>query len=143
MKLLALVSMLLVGALLAVGCGDDSSSDEPAPTKAAYIAEADDLCIASDDQLEVIVQDLPDSFEAPETQAAITDEIIPLYRDLIEDLRALTPPEGDEEATAAVYDALEQVIDEIEEDPSVADSGDAFDSPNALAEDYGFEICGD
>jgi hypothetical protein len=143
-KLLTFVALLSVTVLFAAGCGggDDSSSDEPAPTKAAYIADADAICEAGQSDFEAIVKDLPNDIEAPESQAAISDEIVPLYRDQIEQLRALTPPEGDEEATAGIYDAVEEAVDEVEEDPSALDEVATFEAANNLAIEYGLEVCG-
>jgi hypothetical protein len=143
-KLLTFVTLLSVTVLFAAGCGgdDDSSSDEPAPTKAAYIADADAICEAGQSDFEAIVKDLPNDIEAPESQAAISDEIVPLYRDQIEQLRALTPPEGDEEATARIYDAVEEAVDKVEEDPSALDEVVTFEEANTLATDYGLEVCG-
>jgi hypothetical protein len=143
-KLLASAALLFLSALFATGCGggDDSGSDEPAPTKAAYIVEADAICTAGLEDFEVIVEDLPNDIEAPESQAAISDEIVPLYRDQIEQLRALTPPEGDEDTTAAIYDAVEDGVDKVEQDPSALDEVATFEEANALAIDYGLEVCG-
>lgn len=140
----ALAASLLAAALFAAGCGggDDSSSDEPAPTKSAYITEGDAICTASQTEFEAIVKDLPNDVEAPESQAAITDEVVPLYRDQIEQLRALTPPEGDEEATTEIYDSVDQALDTIEADPSALDDAGTFEEANTLAIDYGFEACG-
>jgi len=143
-KLLTFVTLLSVTVLFAAGCGgdDDSSSDEPAPTKAAYIADADAICEAGQSDFEAIVKDLPNDIEAPESQAAISDEIVPLYRDQIEQLRALTPPEGDEEATARIYDAVEEAVDETEANPSALDEVATFEEANNLAIDYGLKVCG-
>jgi len=143
-KLLTLAALLSVAALFAAGCGgdDDSSSGEPAPTKAAYIVKADAICTAGQTDFEAIVQDLPGDIEAPESQAAIVDAIVPLYRDQIEQLRALTPPEGDEETTATIYDAVDEATDVIEENPSALGPDNLFDEANTLATDYGLQVCG-
>jgi hypothetical protein len=136
----ALAALLASSILVVAGCGGD---DEPsAPTKAEYIAEADAICRDGQAEFEAIVKDLPNSVDAPESQAAITDEIVPLYRDEIEQLRSLTPPEGDEETTAAIFDAVENGLDEVEADPSALDQAGTFEEANTLANDYGFEVCG-
>ncbi len=142
-KPLAVVALLSIGGLLAVGCGGgDSSSDEAAPDKATYVAEADAICAAGRSTIEAIVQDLPAEIEAPESQAAITDEIVPLYRDQVARLRALTPPEGDEEKVAAIYDAVDSAVDTAEADPKALGQADPFTEANRLAVEYGFEACG-
>jgi len=139
----ALAASLLAAAFFATGCGGgEDSSDEPAPTKSAYITEGDAICTARQTEFEAIVKDLHNDVEAPESQAAITDEVVPLYRYQIEQLRALTPPEGDEEATTEIYDSVDQALDTIEVDPSALDDAGTFEEANTLAVDYGFEACG-
>ena len=142
-RLLAVAALLSIGGLLAAGCGgDDSSSDEPAPDKVTYVAEADEICAAGRSSIEAIVQGLPAEIEAPESQTAITDEIVPLYRDKVAQLRALTPPEGDEGTVAAIYDAVDEAVDVAEEDLRALGRNDPFDEANMLAAEYGFEACG-
>lgn len=143
-KLLSIAALLTVAGLFAAGCGgdNDSSSSDPAPTKAAYIVKADAICAADQSDFEAIVQDLPGDIEAPESQTAITEEIVPLFRDQIEQLRALTPPDGDEETTAAIYDAVDEATNLVEENPSALDQADLFDEADTLATDYGLKVCG-
>jgi len=143
-KLLSLLIALFATTALVAACGgdDDSSSDEPAPTKAAYIEEADAICAADQAEFEEITTDLPNDIEAEESQAAITDEILPLYRDQVEALRAITPPEGDEDATSAIYDSVDTALDAIEEDPSALGDQATFEEANTLATDYGLKVCG-
>ncbi|MDQ2700779.1 MAG: hypothetical protein M3Y23_05560 [Actinomycetota bacterium] len=144
-RLLTLLAALLsAGALVAAGCGgdDDSSSDEPAPTQAAYIEEADAICAEDQTELQEITADLPNDIEAPESQAAISDEILPLYQDQVGELRDITPPEGDEDTTAAIYDSVEEALAKIEEDPSALGDAATFEEANTLATDYGLTVCG-
>ncbi len=143
MRLLTFAALIFVGGLLATGCGgDDSSSDEPAPSKAAYVADADEICATGRSTIEEIVQGLPADIQAAESQTAITEEIVPLYRDQVAELRALTPPEGDEEKVAAIYDAVDEAVDTAEADPTSLGRSDPFTEADGLAADYGFEACG-
>ena len=141
-KLLSLLVALFATTALVAACGGDDSSDEPAPTKAAYIEEADAVCASDQSEFEEIVADLPNDIEAEESQTAITDEIVPLYRDQVEELRAITPPEGDEDTTAAIYDAVDSALDAIDEDPSALGDASTFEEANNLATEYGLEVCG-
>jgi hypothetical protein len=140
----ASVALASAAVLFGAGCGgnDDSASSEPAPTKSAYITEGDAICSADQVKFEAIVKDLPNDVEAPESQKAITDEIVPLLRNQVEQLRDLTPPEGDEAATAEIYDEVDQALNKVEQDPSALDSASTFEKANNLATDYGFEVCG-
>ena len=143
-KLLSLLVALFATTALVAACGgdDDSSSDEPAPTKAAYITEADGVCESDQAEFEEIVAELPNDIEAEESQTGISDEVLPLYQDQLEELRAITPPEGDEDTTAAIYDAVDEALSKIEEDPSALGDSATFEEANTLATDYGLTVCG-
>lgn len=142
-KLLSLAAMFAVTTLVAAGCGgDDSSSDEPAPTKTAYITDADAICQADQAKLEAIADELPNDINAPESQAAISDEILPIYQDQLTALRELTPPEGDEEATAGIYDALDEALQKLDADPKALAEPETYQEANELAVEYGLEVCG-
>ena len=63
-----------------------------------------------------------------EIRAFGTDVVIPRLREQLADLRALTPPAGDERSVAAVYDIAETGIDELEADPArFTDEGRSLD----------------
>ncbi|MBK5233434.1 MAG: hypothetical protein JJE13_10695 [Thermoleophilia bacterium] len=143
-RFLTLAALIAATALVAVGCGgsDDSSSDEEAPTKAAYVKEADGICTSTLSDFETLTKALPDDIEAPESQAAITDEIVPLYQDELTQLRDLTPPEGDEDTTAAIYDSVDEALQAVEDDPSALGEVDTFADANKKAEEYGLTVCG-
>ena len=139
----ALAASLLAAAFFATGCGGgEDSSDEPAPTKSAYITEGDAICTASQTEFEAIVKDLPNDVEAPESQAAITDEVVPLYWDPTERLRGVLFFFFNDTATTEIYDSVDQALDTIEVDPSALDDAGTFEEANTLAVDYGFEACG-
>ena len=139
----ALAASLLAAAFFATGCGGgEDSSDEPAPTKSAYITEGDAICTASQTEFEAIVKDLPNDVEAPGSQAAITDGVVPLYWDQVGQLRASPSFFFNDTATTEIYDSVDQALDTIEVDPSALDDAGTFEEANTLAVDYGFEACG-
>jgi len=144
-KLLSLLVALFATTALVAACGgdDDSSSDEPAPTKAAYITEADGICSDGSTTIQDIQADLPSQdINDPAVQEIITNEVLPVYDEQLNSLRDLTPPEGDEEATAAIYDALESALQAVEDDPAAIGEASAFQEANTLAADYGLTVCG-
>ncbi len=65
------------------------------------------------------------------------ETLLPRNRELVEDLRALTPPEGDEETLDEIYDAVEEGNDALAADPST----DAYIEADELATNYGFIVC--
>ncbi|MGK2954451.1 MAG: hypothetical protein ACSLFI_02105 [Solirubrobacterales bacterium] len=141
-RFLSLAAILAASAFVAIGCGgsDDSSAD--APTKTAYITEADDICSATLTDIEAVAKELPNDIESPEVQAAITDEILPMYQEELTELRALTPPEGEEETTASIYDAVEEALQKVEDDPSTIGDEEVFGDANQQAQDFGLKVCG-
>jgi hypothetical protein len=143
MKKIGLFALLLaLGSFAIAGCGGDDESD--APTKAEYITQADEICQRGDDDLEVVIEEtFGDQNPSQEQIVQFTeDEVIPNIESQLEDLRALTPPEGEEENVAAIYDALEQGLEELKQDPGTQDQPESIAEANRLAEEFGFEVCG-
>lgn len=129
--------------------GDSTAAKEGKPlAKSVYISRADQIC--AEGTLE-IAQESQERFEAePESTAEVeefsTEVVAPALAEQVRELRALAPPEGDEEEVDAIYDAVEDGIRQLEKRPEIilqADVGGAFDQANRLAQAYGFEQCGE
>ena len=60
----------------------------------------------------------------------------------LDDLRALTPPEADADSPDDIYNALEDSISTLKDDPAQSTSSDAFKEANDLANAYGMTECG-
>ena len=78
--------------------------------KAGYVVKAEELCQDASSQLD----DLPEA-TTPQAEARVIDSGVRILEKLVSDLRALTPPPGDEETLNAYYDAQQQVIDKAKE----------------------------
>lgn len=132
-----------------VACGSsddsgDSSSDETL-TKTELIAQADELCSKFDQEVLDSLNEsgLNNQSSRADVAAYVSDTIVPLYRDQIEELRALTPPEEDAEAYNNIVDTLETELDAVEENPESAVTDDsAFEGATAAAKEFGLETCG-
>jgi hypothetical protein len=147
-RLLALLGVLAV--TVAVGCGDDEeSTTEAAPTKEEFIAEADDICAAGDEEIsqaeqEIIGQGRPTRQEQEEF---LTGTVVPSIQDQIDGIRGLTPPEGDEQQISEFLDSAQSALDEVEQNPELIFQGeegtptDPFAETARLGEQYGFEVC--
>jgi hypothetical protein len=160
----------LAAGLIAAGCGGDDDETTTAATtpetgatgatgaaggeplsKQEFIAQADEICREGDRQIdqeaEEFFGDLEQDPGAAELEEFATATVIPNIQQQIDDLRSLTPPEGDEDEVSAILDAAQEGVDEIEADPAILDegpdAGGAFAEANRLAQGYGLKECGD
>lgn len=161
---LALVAVLALAAVVA-GCGgggsstsspttgSDSSSNGSggeAPTKSAFIKEADKVCGEAEDELVEEVKDfakengIPIEKEEPNKaqQAELFQAVVlPNIARQAEELAALTPPEGDEATIEDLTDTLAEEVAEAEEE-SGAPADDTLAGATKKARAYGFKVCG-
>ncbi len=141
---------VLAMSLGVVACGSsddsgDSSTSEDALTKTELITQADELCAKFDGEVATSFEDAGLNQQSTEEDFAayVSDTIVPLYRDQIEELRALTPDEESAEDYNAIVDALEIELDAVEENPETALSDDTpFPNSTAAAKEFGLEVCG-
>jgi hypothetical protein len=165
-KPLTLLTVAALGlAMLGAGCGGDddettvatgttgatgatgAAGGEPL-SKQEFIKQADAICAKGDDEINregnQAFQGEPPSTEEQEQFA--TDTVIPNIQNQVDQIRTLTPPEGDEDEVNAILDAAQEGIDKLEEDPSLIAEGGAaggtFEEANRLAQDYGLRDCG-
>ncbi len=142
--LAVLVPLVVLFSVFAIGCGSSDDSSDSAPTKAEYITQADAICKESGDELQATIKSTFGN-EQP-TDAEIVsfteDEIIPSLEGQLDDLRALTPPESDADSPDDIYNALEDSINTLKDDPAQSTSSDAFKEANDLANAYGMTECG-
>jgi hypothetical protein len=166
----ALLAALIAAGLIVTGCGDDDETTTAATTtaetgatgatgaaggeplsKQAFVRQADEICREGDRQIdqeaEEFFGDLEQDPGPAELEQFATDTVIPNIQQQIDDIRSLTPPEGDEDEISAILDAAQEGVDELEADPASLDegpdAGGAFAEANRLAHDYGLKECGD
>jgi hypothetical protein len=159
----ALLAALAI-VLVAAGCGGGGSSsggttgggstesetDGGAPTKTAFIKEADQVCGKAETELTKEVKafakeegiPLAGSEEPSEAQQTelFQQVILPNIGKQGEDLAALTPPAGDEATIEELTSTLEQEVTEAEEEGGLGE--EALAGATKLARAYGFKICG-
>jgi hypothetical protein len=155
----------------ASACGGDGGSvttdvDEIVPSKRDYIVKADTVCARQEQLIETEAEvglgiDANDFRVLPSGEIVFkpgrrpspqrierfgTEVVIPSLREQLADLRALTPPTGDEATVAAIYDAAEQGIEELAADPAQFNDQGAvrrsLTTARQLARRYGFFECG-
>jgi hypothetical protein len=155
-----IATITAIGALalvsLVTGCGGDDDGDDSQATQSSvpetltkreYLVEGDRIC--AEGTAEIASQALDRYGEAQPSLDQInefaTEIVAPVLHEQADALRDLPPPEGDEREVAAIYDAVDEGADALEEDPSLLaqpGTGGAFDEANRLARKYGFEQCG-
>ena len=140
------VAAIAVG-MLAAGCGgDDDETTTAAPSKQEFIKQADAICAKGDKELDQAGRETFGKGQPSkqEIEQFATDTLVPNIQGQIDGVRALTPPEGDDEEVSAFLDAAQQGVDKVEQDPSaIGQRGgpDPFAGTSKLAKQYGFEKC--
>lgn len=110
-----------LGALvLTTGCGDDNgSTGAGAPTKGEFVKQVEPLYQKFQDD----IQSAGDQFFSGPTKRSeadfVNEKLTPLLQGFLDDLGQLTPPEGDEQEVAAIIDAGEQALKEVQANPSL------------------------
>lgn len=166
---LALFALLAIAALVA-GCGggdsstsgssSDTTSTESsesgdsggaAPTKAAFIKEADEICSKADAELSEEITDFAEendiSIEGEEPPTE--DQEVEIFKSVMlpniaqqaEDIAALTPPEGDEETVEDITDTLTSEVEKAEGEDGIPDASTLEEASNK-AKAYGLKTCG-
>jgi hypothetical protein len=163
----------LTVALAASGCGGDGKGGEATtdidalvPSKRDYIVQGDTICRDSNQgiQTEAEARFKIDSADFTVTPAGKivfkpgtrpspaqierfgAEVIVPALRAQLGDLRALTPPQGDQATAAAIFNAAEAGVDRLEAGPSIFNDSAAVRRELARAQRlgrrYGFFDCG-
>jgi hypothetical protein len=174
---LAPVALLVLAALL-VGCGGSGSSSDttttesgstetesnsaasesdsgdsggPAPTKAAFIKEADTICGKADAVMTKEITKYAEEKEIPISEGEEPSEeqeteifhavVLPNIARQAEEIAALKPPKGDEATIEELTDTLSTEVTEAEEADATPEEG-SLDGATMLAHEYGFKTCG-
>ena len=109
------MTLVLVGAILALslimgGCGSSESDDEATPSKGEFILAANSICTTAvdlDPRRAVGRHPSPTEFAR-----FVRGVVLPTIQDEVDGIRALIPPEGDEEQISAILDSAQAAIDE-------------------------------
>ena len=164
----ALVVLLALGS---GGCGGDdqdrvATSGPLVPSKRDYIVQGDTICQRQRQAIETEAEvalgiDSNDFTVRPSGEIVFkpgrqppparierfgTEVVIPSLREQLDDLRALTPPRGDEATVAAIYDTAQAGIDRLAADPALFNDRGAvrreLSRARRLGRRYGFFECG-
>jgi hypothetical protein len=141
------VALLFALAALIAGCGSDNSSSDSssstALTKSEFLKQGNAICAKGNKEINQAQGDLGPQSSQADIEAFVTDTIIPSIQGQVDDLRALTPPAGDEQTVDEILTAAEDGLAKAKQDPaSLTGGGDPFAKANKLATDYGLTACG-
>ena len=145
-----LVLLALAAALIAAGCGDgdddggsaSSTGGGESPEKQALIAQADRICAQGDAKIDAGGQKFAGTTN--KVDQLVNTVIAPGYRDQIEQLRELTPPEDDQAVYDEFLNTFEQGVDQLEANPEELGGGPALGriiEAREIAADYGMQAC--
>jgi hypothetical protein len=142
MRLTHFLAVALASGFVIAGCGGDDNGDdgdgggEPL-TKEEFVAQVDAICQESDAELEALGGDVESRAAAEEL---VRNEVVPVLQKQLDDIGALTPPEGDEAEIQAFLDAAQEGVEEVQADPAVIFGGpepEGFRKANDLGQQYG------
>jgi hypothetical protein len=137
-----IVGFVASASLLLASCGGGGLP------KDEFIAQADDICSAAQERAQDLAQ--PTDPGSAETYAS---ELERITNDYVGELRALEPPEDDEETIDELIGNIEQaglkIVEAIRSNSLGGSSAEAYaealelaEQANEAAQDYGFESCG-
>jgi len=167
----ALIAFLAIA--VAIGCGDDGGGsglttdvDALVPSKRDFIVQADTICSNSDQGIQTEAETrfeigANDFTVTPSGQIVFkpgrrpsdreierfgTEVVVPAFKDQLAQLRALTPPAGDEAELESIFAAAGRAIARLEADPAIFNDSAAVRAQLAeakrLGRRYGFFDCG-
>jgi hypothetical protein len=159
-RVLAALLTCLALAVVAAGCGgggdttgggEGTDESETAPTKAAFIKEADGVCKAADEELNEEIESYAKENGISTTKEPTKAQQEEIYAEVVlpnvagqgDDIDALTPPEGDEVKVEEIVHALDSGVEEAEANPGLLVEGkNPLEDASSKAKAYGMKVCG-
>ncbi|MDQ3572963.1 MAG: hypothetical protein M3383_08910 [Actinomycetota bacterium] len=143
----------LLCATVWVGCGGDDSEDHSKPvvadpiTKVEFLREADEICFASEAQIEAAADDIlagNGKADPAEVKRIARGIVVPALEAEVAAIGALRFPAGDEAKIRAILAATEAGVAQIEADPAGLLDGvpQPLREAQRLAAAYGSRQCG-
>jgi hypothetical protein len=137
-----LLPLTLTAVLLMTGCGSDESA-EAAPSKRQFLERADLICEEAGKEQLGIATTYMRKHPGAEKADFVEPAAFPPLENEVEELKALDPPDGDEEEVTAFLEELEKDLEAAKKEPlSILVAGNnPFGPANKRAHDYGFVDC--
>jgi len=150
---IAMLAGVMAIAIVAAGCGgSDDGTDTVVLTKAEFIKQGDAICAKTSKQIEDEADEFAEDNDVDtsnpkqeDQEGVIVTVVAPALQAQADELTALGAPEGEEDTTAAIVEAIEAGAEELEDDPAaLLESADAgpLEKAEELADQFGFKECG-
>jgi len=138
--------MAVVGLLAACGDSDESTASET-QTKKAYIQAADVICVRENAKIRAQAlkyqKEHGFSKDPEKQQELIKSIIIPAQQGQVTGLKALDPPDEDQDEAESFIELFEEVIEKTEENPPLVLEGTGpYQELREAAQAFGFKACG-
>lgn len=139
------VGIVLVAFAMAgvAGCDDDDSTTSTETlTKDEFVQQANAICAETGKEIDAAATEAQAA--GGDQEAFITDTLAPAVESELAAIAALPVPAGEEDQIAAILDAANQGLDEVQADPTVlmgGGGGDPFAEANELGDAYGLTEC--
>ena len=148
-----LLAAVMAFAAIAAGCGssDDDSTEIVVLTKAEFVEQGDAICAKGSKQIEddadafAEENDVDTSNPSKGDQEGVIETVVaPSLQTQADELSELGAPDGEEDKVEAMISALESAAQELEDEPGVLleEDADPLGEANKLANEFGFEECG-
>ncbi|MBM3667277.1 MAG: hypothetical protein FJW90_07315 [Actinobacteria bacterium] len=141
LKLLTLFA--LAAGLIAAGCGDDDGSSDL--THEEFVTQANAICKEGNAEIDAAAEETFEKNGQPtqaESDAFVTDTIVPNVQGQISDIRDLGIPEEDEDLNGTL-DEAEEITDGLTDDPASFTQGDPYAPINDELRAAGLTECAD
>lgn len=144
-----LVVAAAAGAIAIAGCGDDddeagdSGASETALTEGEFVERGNAICAAGDQEVAEAGQKLGQRPSQAEVDAFVTTTLVPLIQGQLDSLSALAAPEEIAADVDAVIADAQEVLDQLEADPSLIDDPQLFDDVDVQLTALGLTDCVD
>jgi hypothetical protein len=153
-RLFALLAALAALGLIVAGCGASSSNGTTSASigKAEFLKKGNAICAKGNEEIgetfENFAKEHHLSEKNPPNKAELEEvskEVTPVIRRQLNGIRALGLPEGAEQEAEEVFEAVEEGLEEVEQNPTVLaeEEGEPFEKANELSREIGLTKCGE
>jgi hypothetical protein len=142
------VTLAILAAAILLGCGGSAGGDSTSADKGAFVKQANAICTRGKSdglqRMSAYARAHTDSGQSRSAQLAkaLQKVFLPEVDRQAKEIRALGPPQGDEEQVEAFLAALEEAVDVASRKGATAPNfAAAFKRSAQLAREYGLDAC--